>query len=217
MHQKQLVNAFNQHEIAQGRAVAGGLEQALKRCHARICYIVDMWTATGIQEQPTQGKVLKSLATYWWDRRPKLNEWMKDWLKKQQPAPDESAGSAQHPASRAFVQYIHENHAKDGWPVHDEDIDVNLLHAVYFPEEISRRAGRRRWKQAASAPGEQRQPARCGLRQRQRVGAAAIEMQMKTQNRAGRTCSRLLPRGPAGGGCQGARSGRRRQRLQRQP
>ena len=34
------------------------------------------------------------------------------------------------------MQYIHENQAKDGWPVHDEDIDVNLLHAVYFPEDM---------------------------------------------------------------------------------
>ena len=33
---------------------------------------------------------------------------MKNWLTKQQPAPDEFT---QHPASRAFVQYIHENHA----------------------------------------------------------------------------------------------------------
>ena len=55
----------------------------------------------------------------------------------------------------------------------------------------------RQWKQAASAPGGQRPPARCGLRARQRAGAAAIDMQMKTQNRAGRTCSRLLPRGRA--------------------
>ena len=142
MHQKQLVKAFNQHEREQGRAVAGGHAQALKRRRdAKIYYIVDMWTATSIRVtnrvQQIQGKVLKSLATYWWDRRPKLDEWMKDWLKKQQPVPDESAGSAQHPASRAFVKYIHENHAKDGRPVHDEDIDVNLLHAVYSPEEIA--------------------------------------------------------------------------------
>ena len=133
MHQRQLVKAFNQHEREQGRAIAGGHAQALKRRDARIYYIVDMWTATSIRVQQIQGKVLKSLATYWWDRRPKLDEWMKDWLKKQQPVPDESAGSAQHPASRAFVKYIHENHAKDGRPVHDEDIDVNL----YCREEIA--------------------------------------------------------------------------------
>ena len=36
MHQKQLVKAFNQHEIEQGRALAGGHEQALKRRDARI-------------------------------------------------------------------------------------------------------------------------------------------------------------------------------------
>ena len=71
MHQKQLVN--------HGRAVAGGHEQASKRRDARIYYIVDMWTATGTRVQPTQGKVRKSFATYWWYRRPKLDEWMKDW------------------------------------------------------------------------------------------------------------------------------------------
>ena len=51
------------------------------------------------------------MVTDWWDYLPELDEWMKNWLTKQQPAPDESADSAQHPMSRAFVQYIHENHA----------------------------------------------------------------------------------------------------------
>ena len=78
----------------------------------RIYYIVDMWTATSIRVQQIQGKELKSLATYWWDRRPKLDEWMKDWLKKQHPAPDYSV---QHPKSRAFILrlYICENYAKN--------------------------------------------------------------------------------------------------------
>ena len=56
-------------------------------------------------------------------------------------------------------------------------------------QKTSRRAGRRRWKQAASAPGGQCPPARRGLRRRQRAVTAALEMQMKIQNRAGRTYS----------------------------
>ena len=53
---------------------------------------------------------------------------------KQQPVPDEFADSTQHPVSRARVQYIHENHAKNGWWVRDEDIDMNLMNARHGPE-----------------------------------------------------------------------------------
>ena len=64
-----------------------------------------------------------------------LDEWMQDWLAKRQPAPN---ASGPHPASRAFVRYIHENHAKNGqWPVHDDEQDTQFLHAVYLPSDIS--------------------------------------------------------------------------------
>ena len=126
MHQKQLVKSLLIN--MRGRRAEQSPAAMSKRWNdaTRGCTI--SWIC-GLQLQPTQWKVLKSLATCWLDSRPKLDELMKDWLKKQHPAPDESAGSTQRPASRAFVQYIHENHSKDWWPVHDEYIDVNLLHA----------------------------------------------------------------------------------------
>ena len=138
MHKKQLVKLLMRLSRAEQSLAATGKRWLwLIQHNVKIYYIVDIWTATGIRVQPTQGKVLKSLAAGWCesecDLQPKVDEWMADWLTKQQPAPDEFADSTQHPASRASVQYIHENHAKNGWPVHDEDIDMNLLNARHGP------------------------------------------------------------------------------------
>ena len=108
LHQKELLDAFQAHEQAQGREIGVGHEQALQK-RERSFYIVDLWTATGIRIQPNQHIVAKSLASSWNIQKAKLDEWMQDWLAKRQPAPN---ASDQHPASRAFVRYIHENHAK---------------------------------------------------------------------------------------------------------
>ena len=64
-----------------------------------------LWTATGIQMQPNQQIVAKSLAAYWNGQKGKLDEWMQDCLIKRQQAPNPSDP---HPASSAFVRYIHE-------------------------------------------------------------------------------------------------------------
>ena len=134
LHQRELLDAFHAHEAAQGREIGVGHEKVLQK-RERSFYIVDLWTATGIRMQPNQQIVAKSLAMYWTGRKGKLDEWMQDWLTKRQPAPNPSDP---HPASRAFVRYIHENHAKNGqWPVHGEEQDTQFLHAVYLPSDIS--------------------------------------------------------------------------------
>ena len=128
------MDAFHGHEKAQGREIGVGHEQVLQK-RERSFYIVDLWTATGIRIQPNQQIVAKSLAVYWNGQKEKLEQWMQDWLAKRQPAPN---ASDPHPASRAFVRYIHENHAKNGqWPVHDDEQDTQFLHAVYLPSDIS--------------------------------------------------------------------------------
>ena len=90
---------------------------------------MDLWTAKGIWIQLNQQIVAKSLAAYWNGQKEKLDEWMQDWLAKRQPAPN---ASDPHPASRAFMQYIHENHAENRErPVHGEEQDTQFLDPLY--------------------------------------------------------------------------------------
>ena len=137
VHQKELVDAFDENEKNAGREIGTGHAACLQRRRGLSYYIVDVWTATGIRVAPDQQAIVRSLALYWNDHKDKLDTWMRDWVTKRQPAPDVSHP---FPASRAFVQYIHEHHASDGrWPNHGEEMDLNFLHAAYTPDDIMAR------------------------------------------------------------------------------
>ena len=78
MHKKQLVKLLMRLSRAEQSLAATGKRWLwLIRHNVKIYYIVDIWTATGIRVQPTQGKVLKSLAAA--SNQKLMNGWLTDW------------------------------------------------------------------------------------------------------------------------------------------
>ena len=93
MHQKQLVQAFNQRETEEGRAVTGFKVchvQTLKLHNEQIFYIVVMWSHCGLHchcnrnwcNQPrdcqTGAKIFGHVFLGQADRRQKIETWMKE-------------------------------------------------------------------------------------------------------------------------------------------